>query len=74
MTWPGAHGQRLRFSVRVAGMDPDAAHSLSVLLWCGVVGFKLVRLGQRWRWQGGAALGRAFDLELRRRGWTAPSS
>ncbi|WP_457767904.1 hypothetical protein [Cyanobium sp. ULC084] len=55
-------------------MDPDAAHSLSVLLWCGVVGFKLVRLGQRWRWQGGAALGRAFDLELRRRGWTAPSS
>ncbi|MCT0231701.1 hypothetical protein KQ306_12690 [Synechococcus sp. CS-1324] len=49
-------------------MDPQVAHALSAVLWCGVVSFKLVRLGERWRWRGGVALGRAFGLELRRRG------
>ncbi|MCP9772661.1 hypothetical protein KBY66_08480 [Synechococcus sp. Tobar12-5m-g] len=49
-------------------MDHSTTHGLALLLWCGVLAFKLVGLAQWWLSQGALEPSRAFRLELRRRG------
>jgi hypothetical protein len=49
-------------------MDAVSPYHLAVLLWGGLVAIKLVGLVIHWRRRGGERLGRAFDLELKRRG------